>query len=455
MKRRTFLKVLGGAAGATFASAPLFRALADPPGGQNEFFIFIHAAGGWDVTLWSDPRNERQGLCEPASSDNTDFSMIRRYVEAPLDADSKTFQLVRPAGSNITFGPTIGDLGDHYDRLCIVNGISMNTVSHPDGTAFSATGRHLAGGRVPASSIDTMVGNEFGIAQLFPVVSVGFPSSFVGALDRRAMPLRVGGIGAVAKSLTRSNTYDNAYDRDQVTALLSQEAEDLANISYYPDSLHGMSLQFDNLRRMLPATATGMGLQDVFSATRLQTAHPEFNYRARFQAAAATNAAFAIEAMERNIVRAVAFATASLDTHNANYKFHAQNQQEIFDLIAQLLVTLDATPHPTLMGERLSAHTHIMVFSDFCRTPQINLALGRDHYPNNSTLIISPRFRSNFVYGSTDHEQLLPEDAGMFSDGMRPISPPDVLCTFLQAFGVDYRKYLRDGEHVPALLRTA
>jgi hypothetical protein len=454
MKRRTFLKVLGGAAAAGVASAPFLRALADPPSGQNEFFIFIHASGGWDVTLWSDPRNERVGLVEPASTDNTDFTVIRRYASAPLDADSQTFQLVRPSGSNITFGPTIGDLGDHYDRICLINGIAMNTVSHPDGTAFSATGRHLAGGRVPASSIDTMVANEFGTGQLFPVVSVNFPSSFVGNLDRRAMPLRVGAIGSIAKSLTRSNSFDNAYDRDQVTALLSREAEDLAQISYYPDALHGMSVQIDNLRRMLPATPMAMGLQDIFSATRLQTAHPEFNYRARFQSTTAINAAFAVEAMERNIVRAVAFAAPSFDTHNANYKQHAQNQQELFDLIATLLRTLDTTAHPNLTGEMLAAHTHIMVFSDFCRTPQVNLALGRDHYPNNSTLIISPRFRSNFVYGSTDHEQVLPEDSGMFSDGMRPIAPPDVLATFLQAFGVDYRPYLRDGEAVPALLRT-
>ena len=32
---------------------------------------------------------------------------------------------------------------------------------------------------------------------------------------------------------------------------------------------------------------------------------------------------------------------------------------------------------------------------------QINMASGRDHYPNNSALVISPRFRANFVYGST------------------------------------------------------
>lgn len=42
----------------------------------------------------------------------------------------------------------------------------------------------------------------------------------------------------------------------------------------------------------------------------------------------------------------------------------------------------------------------------------------------------------------------------MFTDGMRAIAPPDLLATFLGAFGVDPRRYMRDGEVVRALLRA-
>jgi uncharacterized protein (DUF1501 family) len=96
----------------------------------------------------------------------------------------------------------------------------------------------------------------------------------------------------------------------------------------------------------------------------------------------------------------------------------------------------------------------VLVFSDFCRTPQINLAGGRDHYPNNSALVISPRFRSGRSFGATDREQLLPADAKLaFADGPRPIAPPDLLATFVAAFGIEPRKYLRDGEVVKDMLR--
>ena len=40
-----------------------------------------------------------------------------------------------------------------------------------------------------------------------------------------------------------------------------------------------------------------------------------------------------------------------------------------------------------------------------------------------------------------------------FSDGRRALSPPDILATFVSAFGGDPRKYLRDGEVIPAMLK--
>src|SRR5262245_45837001 len=138
--RRRFLKVLGAGAGAGAAAAmggPLLRAFAENTATSNEFFIFIMATGGWDVTLWADPRNEVKGLVNPASTDNTDKTLVPNpelWTSKPLDADTSTFEFVKPAGNSpMVFGPGIGKLLTHYDRICLVNGLAMNTVSHPDG----------------------------------------------------------------------------------------------------------------------------------------------------------------------------------------------------------------------------------------------------------------------------------------------------------------------------------
>lgn len=449
--RRTFLKLLGaGASTALVGLPPLSSIAAATEASPADFFIFIHASGGWDVTLWADPRNELRGIVHPASTENTDTAPLRLWRDVPLEGANKTFELVRPAGGNLVFGPGAGGLVEIADRITVINGLAMNTVAHPDGATFSATGRHLEGGRVASPSIDTMIANELGKEQLFPSVSVRFPSAYVGeGLDRRVVPLSVGDVGTISRTLFRDQAYDVDPERDRVTALLSEEAHDLAQRAVYPGVMDGMGLQYEGLRHML-----GSRLGDVFSTDGLKKAHPELNYKARFMAAPAVNAAFAIEAMKRNVVRCVSFAAGSFDTHAANYRNQAQTQQDLFDLITATLRSLDASPHPTKAGAKLSDHTHILVISEFCRTPQLNLAMGRDHYPNNSALVISPRFRSNFVFGRTDVEQLLPAPVKHFVDGERAIAPPDLLATFVSAFGVDPRKYMRDGEVVPELLRA-
>jgi hypothetical protein len=343
-------------------------------------------------------------------------------------------------------------LAEHYDRLTVVRGVATNTVSHPDGTVFAATGRHLAGGRSPESSIDTLIANEFGRETLFPAISMNFPSWFVGSeLDRRAMPLRAAGIETVGRSLNRSELYTYAADRAQVTTLLSQEARDLAARQQFPEVFNGMGLHYDALHRMLQGN-----LRANFDGAMLTAAYPNLvptavGERYRFFQTGAINAAFAVEAMKRNIMRSVAFSVGSFDTHSTNYRNQAALQQDLFNLLARLIRTLEApeSRHPTLMGERLIDHTHIMVVSEFCRTPQINVNGGRDHYPCGATLLISPRFRGNFSIGSSDPDQMLPVASRMFSDGRRAIAPPDILATFLTAFGVNPRRYMRDGESVP------
>jgi hypothetical protein len=448
--RRTFFKALGGVAALAVAGSPVLRALAAPADGKHEFFIFIDIAGGWDVLLWSDPRNERRGLVDPPTTENMRTDGLSRWVDKPLDSGASTFELVQPSGSNIVFGPAIGNLANFHDRLCVINGIAMNTVSHPDGTVFSATGQHLVGSRAVSPSIDTILANEFGLGQLFPLVSARFPSWFVGSnLDRGAMPVLVDSVGTVGKALTRTSRYDRSADRDQVSQMLIAEANDLAEMSYYPDVYEGMALQYESLRKILLND-----IRDVFTANDLKVAQPGFDYDGRYHGTEAVSAAFAVEALKRDLVRCVSFGLQGFDTHTGNYQNHGLMLQEAFDMIATLLTVLDASPHPTLVGERLSEHTHILVVSEFCRGPMLNPASGRDHYPNNSALIISPAFKGNSLLGKSDEDQLLPLATRTFGDGVRPISPADVLATFVGGFGVDPGKYIRDGEILQELLAT-
>lgn len=428
MNRRELFAMIG----ACGASALTRKLAAATPKLSEDFFVFIHAAGGWDVMLWADPRNERKGLVDPPSLANTDTGGLERWKTA-----GDSFEPV-VASSSQRFGPAIGKLYDLRDRITIINGIAMNTVSHDDGITFSTTGRHRVGGAVSESSIDVLVANELGTNQLMPNVAVKFPSAYVGTkLDRRSIPLRIDTVDAVARAFARSPRFLTANDRAGITAVLTEEAKELAADSHSP-AFDQLASQHHDLGSLVTGDVT-----EAFASRRLKEAYPEFNYRGRL-ADAPVAAAFAVEAIKRNAVRCVGFSMGGLDTHTSNQRQHGLLLQELFGVVTTMVTLLDKTPHPTLRNTKLSERTHILVVSEFCRTPHLNPAGGRDHYPNNSALIISPKFRAGRTFGTTDLEQLLPLRGSW--------AAPDVLATYLHAFGIEPRRFMRDGRVIKEFL---
>lgn len=448
MNRRSFLKILGASAAVSATGSSVMHALASDPPGSNDCFIIIHASGGWDVTTWADPRNEHQGLINAATTAAVDPTGVRHWKGKALGDGIDTFELIQKNG--FALGPAFGGLIDRFDRVSLINGIAMDTVSHADGTYYSSTGRHLAGGRPLQTSIDTLLAGELGPADLLPLVSVRFPSTFLSTtLDARAMPLRMASVSQAGRSLLRADTRTYREDRDAVTTLLAHEAADLALQSYEPAPADGLRLQYDALQRMLGDRA----ILDTFEEAKLRgTLQPKFFVDGEGKAivrrshqSTALNAAFAVEAIKKNMVRCVSFSATGFDMHGTEYEDSLSFFQEFFDVIALLIDRLDA--------EGLSDRVHVMVVSDFCRTPQITARGGRDHYPNNSSIIISPKFKAGRVFGETDHAQLLPKNVLSTPLGPRPIRPSDVLATFLSSFGIEPRKHLRDGDVVSELLK--
>lgn len=447
MLRRSFLKLASMGAASAVASTPILRALANPSPAKDDAFIIIHAAGGWDVTLWADPRNERRGQVDPATDEFVTVDGVRGWTSKPLGDGTSSFELVTRNG--FPLGPTLGSLADRFDRCTIFNGIAMETVSHYDGRFYSTTGRHLAGGRPLQTSVDALVAGEIGPSDLLPLVSVGFPSAFLSrTLDPRATPLRLNAVTAAGKSLARSNLYTTAEDRSAVTALLADEAAELAMGTYDPIPAERFKLQYEALQKMLADTP----MLQVFDEAKLRNElQPRFfstaggtNIVRKFQDESALNLAFAVESIKKRMVRCVSFAIGGFDNHSTDYALAPQRYQELFDLLALLVDRLDA--------EGMSDRVHVLVVSDFCRTPQINIRGGRDHHPNNSALVISSKFRGNTVFGSSDPDQLLPQNVVSSPVGNRPVRPSDVLATFLSSVGIDPRAHLRDGDVLSQVL---
>jgi uncharacterized protein (DUF1501 family) len=446
MNRRSLLKLACAGAASSVVGLPVLRAFADAPQSRDDAFVFIHASGGWDVTLWADPRNEKQGLVAPATDEYVDVAALKHWTPMPASTGGNTFELVQRDG--FALGPALGDLTDMFDRVTIFNGLAMETVSHIDGTYYSSTGRHLAGGRPLATSVDTLLASELGATDLLPLVSVEFPSTFLSrSLDARATPLRMNDVTAVGKALRRSEMFTTSADRTAVTALLANEAAELARGAYDPAPADRMRLQYEALERML----ADKSVLDTFDDAKLRAAQPSFFTDAAgsrivrsFYDDVAVSAAFAVEAIKKKICRCVSFNAKGFDTHSTDYTEAGLRLQELFDIVANMVRRFDA--------DGMSNRVHIVVISDFCRTPQINARSGRDHYPNNSALVISPRIRAKRVYGKTNPLELLPADSVPTAGGQRKLTPPDLLATLLGSMGINPRKHMRDGEILKELL---
>jgi hypothetical protein len=77
--------------------------------------------------------------------------------------------------------------------------------------------------------------------------------------------------------------------------------------------------------------------------------------------------------------------------------------------------------------------TLVIWMGEFGRTPRINLTAGRDHYPHAfNAMLAGPGIRGGRVLGATDKDGVEVAD--------RPITVPDLFCTFCEALGIDPRK---------------
>lgn len=147
-------------------------------------------------------------------------------------------------------------------------------------------------------------------------------------------------------------------------------------------------------------------------------------------------------------VRCVEVTLAGWDTHLNNHEGHRQQAQVLDPALATLL--RDLREHDLL------DKTIVMCGGEFGRTPKINKADGRDHWPHGfSFLLAGGRLRRGYVHGATD-----PQGEKLDLTAGTPVA--DLHATVLAALGIDPHHEvlapvgrpirLSEGEPVVALL---
>jgi uncharacterized protein (DUF1501 family) len=151
-------------------------------------------------------------------------------------------------------------------------------------------------------------------------------------------------------------------------------------------------------------------------------------------------------------VRCVEVTLNGWDTHANNHEAHIR-QNAILDPAFAALIR-------ELRTRKLLDHTVVICAGEFGRTPNINGAAGRDHWPTGFSIALAGGgFRAGYVHGATD-----PTGGGIDSKNKDAIRVADIHTTVQHTLGIDYDKEmmtpigrpmaLSNGQVIKELLKT-
>ncbi|MFN5393955.1 MAG: DUF1501 domain-containing protein [Planctomycetota bacterium] len=117
------------------------------------------------------------------------------------------------------------------------------------------------------------------------------------------------------------------------------------------------------------------------------------------------------------------------DSHVENHTLQSGRCSILDPALASLIRLLDQ--------RSLLDSTIVVCGGEFGRTPKINIADGRDHWPNGfSTAIFGGPLRRGYVHGQTSHE-LIENKSDPLAGVKDPVRIEDLHATILHAFGID------------------
>lgn len=457
LSRRHFLQAATGFAGASLLGVTPFRAFADATvlAPADRCFVFLYFNGGFDVLLSLDPRDPAEFTAERVNETrilpgydllSTDNSFPTGIVKPSKRGDGP-----EPA---ISFGPAIGRLADHYDKLAVVRGIHMKTVAHEVGFRYFLTGKPPNGNAARGSSLATEI-----VGQLMPTVPVPSLAYNIESYNDRypgsANALRVSRANDLILTLSPSPTALDSEIEEQLVDLRGQSVTCEAQlydtrglVSQYREARGQMSEVLGNqlhkqFQLEFEANSAKDPLIDQRNTTRAAI-RAQYNLPAtgtvNYDSPAGRAAMVAI-ALKQGISQCVSMnLVGGLDTHFGTQLSQATNQRSGWNAIADLVDDLRKSPHPK--GGSFLDHTTMLAFSEFSRTPLINGSGGRDHHISSSALLIGAGIKHNQAFGRAGDINMAPGVVDRKTGAPDPngvnILPEDVIATVLAAAGVDY-----------------
>lgn len=447
INRRQVLRGLfvgGGAVafGGLHAVESLLQAQADTEPERTDiperYYIFCYFNGGWDILLSLDPR-------DPSRFNDGNMSVTRIQPGYQLLQNVPTGRMDAPFWrpknfEDLSFGPFIGRMSELAERLLIIRGMSMDTLTHQVGMRRFLTGRPPSGLSPRGSSTDTWLSNRLAGNEPLPNLSIRVESYNVDQ-PNSATAVRTSSSDDLLRLLSPGQTQFDELQERQLDELLRRHA-------LCAETRHSPALRAAEQSRASAQTMLKQRLDEVFDFRASSTAaiQEHFNITAAGfnPSSSKVQAAIAATAITQGLSRCVSIEAArGLDTHFDNWgRDHGRNQMEGFDAIADLASYLAKTPFkndPNASSSWLD-HTTIIGFSEFSRTPLLNSSEGRDHWLNNACFMLGGGVKGGRVLGQSSDYGMNPQKLNLETGALDPdgevVRPEHILQALYNEVGI-------------------
>jgi uncharacterized protein (DUF1501 family) len=389
MQRRTFLRQLGAACVGLglMPSSPLQfgqYALAQNhhPDAPDRHYIFCYFRGGWDTLLSLDPRDPRQ-----FNNDNIRETQIQPAYDM---LDLPDADIIRVG--DLSVGPFFTPLIEWMPRISIVRGMSMDTLTHEVGRRRFITGKPPSGLFARGSSASTWLAQHYGMKEPIPNLSV-LVESYNDGLDNSATALSVTGTNDLLRVLRPSpDAVSGALNRLVDAHLTSQSA--------CADQRRSQLINQGNAARGKVKEMVQGRLDSFFdfgaNTQEMIDLRDRYGFRRQDTDTASVQGALAVQALTKGISRCVSIRVANaLDTHFDDWSSDQGPRQAAgFEVVGSMMRELDAMEYKGT-GKTWLDHTVIVGFSEFSRTPLINVRGGRDHSLTNACFVAGGNVKGN------------------------------------------------------------
>ena len=408
---------VGAGAGLFGGVGPLQR-LARAQGTAPRYYVFCYFFGGWDILLSLDPRHSD----EWSTSELTDALIQTGYdelVDPRINDGFSTDPFRTDAG--VALGPYIGDLGRDpamAQKICIVRGMSMETLTHEAGRRRFLTGKPPSGLLARGSSAATWLASHLEDGGLsegslpIPNLSMAVESFNGDDLAAYAAALGVTGVDDLMRTLRAGPSSVGSWEEAALEQLLQHEAA-------CPGALSSTLWQRAEESRTNSVSMVNAELYQHFdfaadtpemSAIRqfygaYEPTDWRFNTREGLPPLAAATAA---EAIKNGVSRVVSVELAAgLDSHGPDWASeHGPKQEAGFNLVARMMEDLEQTSHPE--GGNYLDYTTFIGFSEFSRTARLNVYGGRDHSLTGACFLAGGNIAGGRVLGASSNVGMEP-----------------------------------------------